>query len=201
MSDAIKRIRVLIIAAGQSKRLGRPKQLLNYEGKTLINRLIGIVKSAGDLPITLVLGAFSEEIIHQLPDTDVQLVVNPDWQEGMGSSISAGVSHIMQYNPEVDGIIILVCDQPHITGSEISGLIREQRSTEKPIVACAYNGTLGTPALFVREKWKDLITLRGETGAKAFIGNHKSDVAVLHFEKGVLDIDTPQDYKDLLGEK
>jgi len=201
MSDAMNQIRILIIAAGQSSRMGRPKQLLDYEGKTLINRLIGIVKSAGDLPITLVLGAFSDEIIHQLPDIDVQLVMNPDWQQGMGRSISVGVSNIIQHNPEVDGIIILVCDQPFISANEISGLIHAQNSTGKPIVACAYNGILGTPALFVREKWKDLITLQGETGAKAIIGNHKSDVAVLHFDKGVLDIDTPQDYKSLLGEK
>jgi len=201
MSDAMNQIRILIIAAGQSSRMGRPKQLLDYEGKTLINRLIGIVKSAGDLPITLVLGAFSDEIIHQLPDIDVQLVMNPDWQQGMGRSISVGVSNIIQHNPEVDGIIILVCDQPFISANEISGLIHAQHSTGKPIVACAYNGILGTPALFVREKWKDLITLQGETGAKAIIANHKSDVAVLHFEKGVLDIDTPQDYKSLLGEK
>ncbi len=201
MPDTSSNISILIIAAGQSKRLGKPKQLLTYEGKTLINRLIEIVRSAGELPITLVLGAFAEEIIHQLPDTDLQLVLNPHWEEGMGRSISAGVSHIMQYNPEVDGIIIMVCDQPYITADEISGLIREQRKTGKSIVACAYNGILGTPALFLKEIWKDLLALKGDMGAKKLIGNHEADVSVLYFEKGVLDIDTPQDYKNLIGEK
>jgi molybdenum cofactor cytidylyltransferase len=192
---------ILIIAAGQSKRLGKPKQLLAFEGKSLINRLIEITKLAGTYPTTLVLGANADKITTQLQDKHLTVVMNEQWEEGMASSIRAGVKSIIQASPNMDGIMILVCDQPFINVENINGLIALQLATGKPIAACYYANVLGTPALFHKSIFPDLLELKGDIGAKKIIKNKEEEVAKLHFEKGVLDIDTEADYKQLLKEE
>lgn len=197
MSKAIKHCGVLIIAAGQSKRLGQPKQLLSFQGKSLINRLIGIVKDAGDFPITLVLGANAQQIQAQLTEKNIQVVVNLDWQEGMASSIRAGLENCKA----LDGAMILVCDQPFINKQSIQQLLTLQQKTLLPIAACYYNNILGTPALFHKTMFSELLALQGDIGAKRIINSKIEQVAKLHFEQGIIDIDTREDYEALLKQQ
>ena len=207
MSNPIKHCEILIIAAGQSKRLGQPKQLLHYEGKSLINRLVDVVKSAGSFPITIVLGAEAHKVKAQLIEKDLNIVINEGWEEGMGSSIRVGLYDMMhntqhqQSHYEMDGVMILVCDQPFITKESIQSLLKLQQETTLPMAACYYAGVLGTPALFRKDIFPDLLKLSGDMGAKKIINNNVLEVAKLHFEKGVLDIDTIEDYKQLLNQQ
>lgn len=202
MSNIIQHCGVLIVAAGESKRLGRPKQLLKYEGQSFINRLITIVRASGKMPITIVLGAAAEVIQEQLIDAELSLVLNEDWREGMGASIKIGLTKMIQNDPAMDGVLILVCDQPYINSEQIQSLVQLQNNTGLPMAACFYAGILGTPALFHSSMFSDLLYLKGDVGAKKIMNLAMDKVAKLHFEAGVIDIDTEQDYQKIIqGEK
>ncbi len=202
MPYSIKTGGILIVAAGQSKRLGAPKQLLTFEGETLINRLIGLVKNSTSFPITLVLGANAKAIEDQLTETELTIVLNNEWEEGMASSIRTGITHILKQGSTTEGIMILVCDQPFLTEDHIKNLFEIQQSSGLPLAACYYAGVIGTPALFHQSIFPELLELKGDIGAKSIIKKRESEVAKLHFDKGVIDIDTMEDYQQLIsGEK
>ncbi len=192
---------VLIIAAGESKRMGSPKQLLQLGGDTLINRITHIVKQAVDFPIYLVLGASAESIQAQLPKLDLNIVYNDYWQEGMASSIRIGLTTAIAKNAHLEGVLILVCDQPFINVNTINSLLQLQNEIDMPIAAAYYNDIMGTPALFHQTIFDELLSLKGDVGAKRIIQARPEEVAKLHFEKGLLDIDTKEDYQALLKEK
>lgn len=191
---------VLIIAAGESKRMGSPKQLLVVEGQTLINRIIHIVKRAVSFPVYVVLGASAESIQSQLPKLDVKIIQNAQWQEGMASSIRVGLSDAKAQNPNLEGVLIVVCDQPYITESTINTLLQLQKEKDTPMAAAYYDDVLGTPALFHKSIFNEILSLKGDMGAKKIIKSRPEEVAKLHFEKGLLDIDTKEDYQALLRE-
>ena len=189
---------VVIIAAGESKRLGSPKQLLLLDKDSMLNRLIKMVQKSVDFPIYLVLGANAEKIKAQLPITNLNIVENNEWQEGMGSSIRIGVQAVIDSANKHDGILILVCDQPHLSESSIKDLISLQDNKKSAITASFYANIAGTPALFHQSVFSDLLALNGDQGAKRIIQERDQELAKLQFEKGVLDIDTPEDYQQLL---
>ena len=191
---------VVIIAAGESKRLGTPKQLLLVEEDTLLNRLIKTVQRAVNFPIYLVLGANAEKIQAQLPHIEINVVENKDWQEGMGSSIRLGVQAILESAKKFDGVLILVCDQPYLTEAAIQDLVKLQAAKKTAITASFYANIAGTPALFHASIFPDLLALKGEQGARKIIQERDQELAKLQFEKGVLDIDTQDDYQQLLKE-
>lgn len=191
---------VLIIAAGESKRMGSPKQLLNVEGETLINRMIHIVKKAVSFPVYVVLGASAESIQAQLPKLDVKIVHNAHWQEGMASSIRIGLSTAITQKPDLQGILVVVCDQPYITESTITALLELQKEKDTPMAAAYYDHVMGTPGLFHQSIFNEILSLKGDMGAKKIIQSRPEEVAKLHFEKGLLDIDTKEDYQALLKE-
>ncbi|MEK0423551.1 MAG: hypothetical protein RLZ95_1461 [Bacteroidota bacterium] len=191
---------VVIIAAGESKRLGTPKQLLLVEEDTLLNRLIKTVQRAVNFPIYLVLGANAEKIQAQLPHIEINVVENKDWQEGMGSSIRLGVQAILESAKKFDGVLILVCDQPYLTEAAIQDLVTLQAAKKTAITASFYANIAGTPALFHASIFPDLLALKGDQGAKKIIQERDQELAKLQFEKGVLDIDTQDDYQQLLKE-
>lgn len=191
---------VLIIAAGESKRMGTPKQLLNVEGETLINRMIHIVKKAVSFPVYVVLGASAETIQAQLPKLDIKIVHNALWQEGMASSIRVGLNTAKAQNPVLDGVMFVVCDQPYITENTITDLLQLQEEKDTPMAAAYYDDIMGTPALFHQTVFDEILALTGDVGAKKIIQARLEEVAKLHFEKGLLDIDTKEDYQALLKE-
>jgi molybdenum cofactor cytidylyltransferase len=191
---------VVIIAAGESKRLGSPKQLLLLDKDTMLNRLIKMVQKAVDFPIYLVLGANAKKIKAQLPITNLNIVENNEWQEGMGSSIRIGVQAVIDSANKHDGVLILVCDQPYLSESSIKDLIALQAINNTAIAASFYANIAGTPALFHQSVFSDLLALKGDQGAKRIIQERDQELAKLQFEKGVLDIDTPEDYQQLLKE-
>ncbi|MCX6265510.1 MAG: nucleotidyltransferase family protein [Bacteroidetes bacterium] len=201
MNYPIQKGGVVIVAAGESKRLGIPKQLLPYQGETLLNRLIAKLKQATNFPIFLILGASAEKIIQEIGATDFSITINENWQEGMASSIRLGIQVAQKNIPDLEGILLVVCDQPFIAISNIQALIQLQQHSDLPIAACYYANTLGTPALFHKSIFPDLLQLRGDVGAKNIILQRGAEVAKLHFEEGLVDIDTPEDYQQLLASK
>jgi molybdenum cofactor cytidylyltransferase len=185
-----------VLAAGGSARLGRPKQLLQFHGQSLVRRAVAAALGADCAPVAVVLGAEAERIKRELVDLEIVFVPNDDWCRGIGSSIRRGVAALRDCN----AIAILACDQPHVDQNVLKNLIRTQPETQKPIVACAYSATLGIPALFVRDYFDRLLSLADKEGAKALIKAQPHDVASVDFPRGAIDIDTPADYRNLADE-
>ncbi len=135
-------VAALILAAGGSTRMGSPKQLLPIGDHSLIRHVVDVAISAGCSPIRVVLGAQSETIIKQLEIPNVEILLNPDWSHGIGTSIRAGMAHLP---PTIDAILILLCDQPLITPDHLRALIAAHEQQQKPLCACLYPDTSAGP--------------------------------------------------------
>jgi molybdenum cofactor cytidylyltransferase len=199
MKYNIEQCGIIILAAGESKRLGNPKQLLSFDGNTLLARVAKTACESMMCPVIAVLGAHAEKISPTLNIPSLNVVYNDNWQEGMASSLRTGLTSMMELYPQVDGIIILVCDQPYLSHELIKALIEAQRDAGLPAAAAAYNGKLGTPALFHKSLFSALLLLSGDTGARKMLEGMQENVVEVDFEMGDVDIDTQADYERLLN--
>jgi molybdenum cofactor cytidylyltransferase len=193
MSSHSKSIASVILAAGESSRLGQPKQLLEFRGKTLVRRAVDAAIEANCSPVIVVTGDAHAEVKNALAATNTILVQNSQWTQGVGTSIRVGIQHLIDNAPRVDAAVLLVCDQPFVDCDLVRGLIVMHSETGKPIVASAYADTLGVPALFDRSIFQELLRLDGHLGAKTIILSNRARVAELSFPKGDVDVDTPGD--------
>jgi molybdenum cofactor cytidylyltransferase len=134
----------------------------------------------------------------EIEGTAVMLVKNEEWAEGMASSLRAGLLAMQNAAPEHDGVIFMVCDQPYVTTGLLESLRETQAETGLPAAASSYAGKMGTPALFHRHLFSELLQLHGDTGARKLLAKHEGEVASVPFEEGSMDIDTPEDYARLL---
>lgn len=185
---------ILILAAGSSSRLGRPKQLLAYRGRNLVTHVITEAVGAGLEPIVVVTGAFAQEVGAALPDGGIEIVYNPFWEEGMASGLVAGLARILLLQPDIEAVIVAVCDQPHISAALLRQLAAERRATGKGIIASGYAGISGTPVLFSQRYFEALAMLTGDEGAKKLLRLYQDDLYTVPFEQGEIDIDTEEDY-------
>jgi molybdenum cofactor cytidylyltransferase len=185
------------VAAGSSSRLGKPKQLLSYQNKSLIEHITGEAVKANLHPIVIVTGANAEQVSLALNKKDEEIVYNEHWQQGMASSIVAGISKMLLLDDNVEAALIAVCDQPFVTAELLQALINKKAETGKGIVACTYADTAGTPVLFDRKYFIDLQQLKGEEGAKKLLKLYEADLVTVSFPQGSIDIDTEADYKAL----
>ena len=199
MKYNIEHCGIIILAAGESKRLGNPKQLLSFGGNTLLARVAKTASESNLSPVIAVLGANAEKIRPSLNIPNIIVVKNEDWKEGMASSIRMGLSSMLELSPQVDGIIVLVCDQPYLNQDLIKALIDAQRDSGLPAAAASYGGKLGTPALFQKSLFTELMSLSGDTGARKILERKRENVVEVEFEMGVVDIDTQEDYERLLN--
>ena len=188
---------IIILAAGNSSRLGRPKQLLDYKGKSLLDIVIQAAVDSHCRPILVVLGAYATEIKEQLQHAEIETIINENWKEGMGSSISLGLGTLLNRQEALEQVIIAVADQPFISSQIFHDLIETQQKTNKAIVASKYAQTIGTPVLFCKQYFEALLSLKGNHGAKGIVEQHSEDTTAISFESGQIDIDTEQDYQHL----
>ncbi len=191
----MKAIGAVILAAGGSTRLGRPKQLLRLEGEELLRLTACRLIDVGCMPIIIVLGAFVAECRAVVADLKVEVVVNNRWSEGMGTSIAAGISAVAEAG--ADAAMIAVCDQPRLSGQALQRLVAAYPG--HGIVAAKYGATLGTPAIFAAEFFPALRLLSGERGAKQLIRLHEADVVAVDTPEAETDIDTSDDWKAFGG--
>nr|WP_262987381.1 nucleotidyltransferase family protein [Pedobacter suwonensis] len=189
------------MAAGSSSRLGKPKQLLDYNGKTLLQTVINEALATDCKPVIVVLGAYAQEIADQHRHNGINVVINQSWKEGMGSSIVAGLSTIVKNNSEIESIIIAVADQAFIKKRNFNNLIAKQKETGKKIIASSYNETIGTPVLFKKDYFEALLLLKGAEGAKNILKQYSEDLETVVFERGGIDIDTETDYNHLISRR
>jgi molybdenum cofactor cytidylyltransferase len=191
-------IGAIILAAGASRRLGRAKQLVLYEGETLLSRTIRAARQAGTRPLVVVLGAEYEAITEAVDLSATQVVRNADWDQGIASSIHAGLRAMEEFAPEGEGAMMLTCDQPRLTAEHLGVLLGAFRAqTGQCIVASAYSADLGVPAVFPREMFAELYALTGEKGARVLLRAAARTVVQVDFPGGEIDVDTPEDLAGL----
>jgi molybdenum cofactor cytidylyltransferase len=192
-------IGIIILAAGSSQRLGLLKQLVEVEGKTLIRRAVETAMASPCETVLVVLGSNSDAIASEVTDLEVQTVFNNEWEEGISSSIRAGLLKLLELEPNIDAAVFMLSDQPFVDETTITALISSFRSTRKPIVASAYGGVVGVPALFAREVFDELMALKGDAGARVVIRQSVAErIATVDAPEAAFDLDTPQDHQRLL---
>ena len=187
---------VIILAAGKSSRLGRPKQSLLYKDSTLLNKMVRTAIATNCGPVVVVLGSNAEQFI-----TDCEsaiTTINENWEQGMASSIQWGLDTLVNKFPSLKGVIISVCDQPYISTEILQQLIDKHRKSNLPIIASEYSGTMGTPAFFHSSIFPELMQLEGDKGAQGILQKNKQRVETIEFPLGKEDIDTGEDYNRLL---
>jgi molybdenum cofactor cytidylyltransferase len=143
----------------------------------------------------VVLGSNEQEHRKILKDLPIEIVSNPDWKSGMGSSLKAGLKHLIAIDHALDSVIVSVCDQPLLTLENISNLMAKYQQTQKPVIASRYSGMPGVPALFDKSFFGKLSILSDDQGAKKIILQHRTDVSEVDFPGGEIDLDTMEDYE------
>ena len=177
----MSRVAAIILAAGASTRLGEPKQLVTLAGERLLERAIRIAREAGCAPVIAVLGSDAQRIADECTLTGAQVIVNETWSEGMAASIRAGVRAIRYL---ADAAIVMTCDQPAVTSEHLKQLMAIGLADT---VASHYDGRAGVPACFPATCFDDLLSLRGDAGARHLLASAQT----INLPQGGLDIDTP----------
>ncbi len=186
---------IIILAAGASTRLGQAKQLLKFEDKSLIFRMARVGLRSVCFPVQVVLGASCFRIRKKIENLPVYIDFNENWQDGMGSSLQFGTKSILKIMPDLEGIIVMVCDQLYVNSQLINDLVFRFLQSDATIIASSYDGIMGVPALFGKKHFDALLQLSGDEGARKIVKNSTPDeIETISFPKGGVDIDTYQDY-------
>lgn len=195
--DKKPNIPILILAAGESKRMGeRVKQLLPWQNTTLLENALTQARESQVEEVYVVLGA-NEEIIKkqtQLPDDSC--IYNENWSNGMGSSIVAGLRHIMSLSKDYDGVLVMLADQPLIDTAYLDKIIDTWGKARATITATGYENGLGVPAMFDKCHFPELLKLTKDYGARNIIND--SNIKIVNPQGKEVDIDTWQDYQVLV---
>jgi molybdenum cofactor cytidylyltransferase len=198
--EALQGYAIIILAAGNSSRLGEPKQLLKFQKKTLIRHITEAAIEAKSVDVFVVTGSNADLMEQELHSLSYRSVHNHHWESGMASSIVAGVRELLAMFPNVAGAIFAVSDQPFVNASLLNTLIQKSLDTNSGIVSCSYDDTLGTPVLFSKKYFPSLLSLTGTEGAKKLLAKFARDVITIPFPQGGIDIDTQEDYRNLLSQ-
>jgi len=178
--------------------MGRPKQLLPYHGGTLLDHAISSASNAGCAEVYVVIGAQYGKTTSASIEAAVHFVENVTWYEGIASSIRAGVNAAISRNKNLEAVLITLTDQP-LVGTEILGRLVASFFCRKTLaIASTYSGTLGVPAVFSCELFSELLSLRGEEGAKRVLLRHQEEIVSIPVSEAAFDVDVLSDYEALL---
>jgi molybdenum cofactor cytidylyltransferase len=184
---------ILTLAAGSSSRMGQSKQLIKINGQPLLQKTVDVASASKLGNVVVVLGAFFNEHKEILKDRPVDIVFHQGWQNGMGSSLKAGVRYIQNKYSQTTGIMVMVCDQPFLTAEHLAKLVETHRVSGKSIVASSYLDKVGVPCFFECSLLSEVLTLNDNEGAKKLLQVHTQDVVSVEFPSGEIDLDTPED--------
>lgn len=191
------RVCIVILAAGESRRLGQPKQLLPYQGTTIISHIVKVALASIANQTIVITGAHAEPIHKELESLDVTIVENRLWKEGMSTSIRRGIEVIEHSDFPSSAVLLMTCDQPRVSTTLINTIIDKFDNQDNRIVACEYEETIGVPAMFCSSYFTELKSLNGDRGAKEITMNYRDYLLTVPFPDGGLDIDITDDIKQL----
>ena len=192
------KVPLILLAAGESKRMGSPKQLLPYKGSSLIRYTTSMAATSVCGPVIVVLGANSKLISPEINDLPIHISYNPQWQKGMSTSIIAGIYTLLAIKIDFDAIVLALADQPLITDQIYNRLVEYYYSKYSLAIASSYSGTFGVPALFDSTLLPELLNIRCQGGAKQILSRYSDHSSNLDLPEAAIDIDTPADYQKLL---
>ncbi len=188
----------VVLAAGGSSRMGRPKQLLLVGGRPLLERVVAAVCGSRLDQVVVVLGANADAILAGVDTGCAAPLLNPDHATGMASSLRAGLNAVA---PDVERAVIILGDQPAISASLIDELLDLQAASDRPAAALSFGRLLHPPVVLQRELWADLEALEGDVGCRALIRARPELVVPLPVSSDMhhpVDVDTPDDYARLV---
>lgn len=188
--EAIHDPHVIVLAAGAARRFGSPKQLVRVNGRPLLHAVIGRGVAVGGHAVIVVLGAYAAELAPLLRHTPATVVINRQWEEGMGSSLRAGVAALPG---TAEAALVLLADQASVTAEDLRRLVGSWRRQPNQIVAAQYGSTVGAPAIFPRWSFGELGALRGDQGARVLLRRHADRLVRVPMPSAAIDIDTPED--------
>lgn len=189
---------IILLAAGASSRMGQPKQLLRFEGETLLRRAAQTAVEARLGPVIVVLGHRAADMEPEISGLRVHIAFNPDWSRGIGSSIRCGVQKLKIIRPDANRTIILLCDHPLIRPEHLGALVDAYRQSKLPVCIASFREEMGPPVLLAASVFADLSTLEDGRGAKSLWINRPDLVCKVSCPEAGIDIDTPEDYARLL---
>lgn len=194
------KVTILILAAGSSSRMGKIKQLLPWKDSTLLEHTIKIAKSSKANQLIVILGS-NARLIKETIKTKTNNVIfleNTEWKSGMGTSISCGVNYLLDLNNDTDAVLILLADQALIDTEYLDEIIGIYSNSKIELIGSRYGDKIGVPALFKRTYFTDLQKLDGDNGAQLILNKCTNKVHVLNPLGKVYDVDTLEDYNNLL---
>lgn len=174
--------------------MGRAKQLLRVKDTTLLARAVVEARQVSGVAPIVVIGARAEAMRQELEKVDVVVVDNPEWATGMGSSVASGVARMQVEYPTAQACLLMLVDQPFVDQTVLQRLVDAWTQSHAPLVAAAYQDTVGVPALFAARLFPELLQLRGQRGAKPVLHAHADALHAVPCPEAALDLDTPEDW-------
>jgi molybdenum cofactor cytidylyltransferase len=192
-------VSAVVLAAGGSRRMGQTKQLLPIAGQPMVRRVVQAACQAGLAQVVVVVGAEGERVAEVLAGLEVDIVHNPAWEQGMSTSLRAGLDAL---RPEIEAALLVLADQPGLTPAMLRAVVNGYRTSRAPIVAPFYGGRRGNPVLFARALFAELRQVEGDQGGRALLLRYEQEVVHVHMDDAaiLLDVDTRQDYEGLCSE-
>jgi molybdenum cofactor cytidylyltransferase len=197
-TDRQHKLGAVLLAAGGSSRMGRPKQLLRIEGEALVTRMARRLIELEPGGVMVVIGSASQAVNDQLSGLPVQIVHNPRWEEGMAGSLAAGVKNLPV---EVEGVLIMLCDQWQVALADLQELVQAWATDISQITAACWHDegqqVIGPPAIFPMALFKELTSLKGDRGARAVMEKYRERTAFVVMENARFDLDEPTDVESI----
>jgi molybdenum cofactor cytidylyltransferase len=196
-------IGLVILAAGNSSRLGYPKQLIDYNGKPLIINAVNSASEIDFLEKIVVLGANCSLIIDQIDKLSLDLLdfkigICENWESGINESIKFGADYLISHHSEIEAILFMVCDQIYLSGETVKSLIDDFNQDNSRIVCSKYDTGYGIPAIFPKKYFTEILSLPAQIGCKSIINKNINNVVFIDFPKGNIDIDTAEDIENYI---
>lgn len=194
MTETENDLHVIVLAAGASRRFGSPKQLVRVDGRPMLHTAVANAVSLAGGAVSVVLGSGAGELAGLLRHTPATVIVNRQWEEGMGSSLRTAMSRLPGA-PEA--VLVMLADQAALTVEDLRRLVAGWRRNPDSVVAASYSGTVGAPALFPRRCFAALGALRGDEGARLLLQRELDTLVRVPLPNAAIDIDEPEDLLQL----